>query len=367
MGGRWRMEKSLVDGALRILKENFGASAGERVLVLVDEPEGRSVLSVAGAFLKAANLLGLEAEKVVYPSVGGHGKEPPESVWARVWGDECVSRLKEEGLWEQIVGKRVGSWERLIPLFEPYRDRIPQIVVALPYYSTSHTFFRKLLTGFGARYASMPLFEEEMLTGSASVSCFELRPVTERIARLLSEADEVRVRTKGTDLTLSVAGREGIADTGCLMEPGSFSNLPAGEAFIAPVEGTARGVLTVEWAPTRRLSSPIRVFIEKGRAVGVEGEDPYADFLKDVFEKVENASNVAELGIGTNPRARRPDNILEAEKILGTIHIAFGDNSTFGGCTRANFHQDHVVFSPTVEFRVGGRWLRIMQSGKLTI
>ena len=37
--------------------------------------------------------------------------------------------------------------------------------------------------------------------------------------------------------------------------------------------------------------------------------------------------NIAELGIGTNDRATRPDNILEAEKILGTIHIALGDNS----------------------------------------
>ncbi len=58
--------------------------------------------------------------------------------------------------------------------------------------------------------------------------------------------------------------------------------------------------------------------------------------------------NIAELGIGTNDRASRPDNILEAEKILGTIHIAFGDNSSFGGKVSTPFHEDYVFYGPTV-------------------
>ena len=58
--------------------------------------------------------------------------------------------------------------------------------------------------------------------------------------------------------------------------------------------------------------------------------------------------NIAELGIGTNDRATRPDNILESEKILGTIHIALGDNHSFGGHVRTPFHQDFVFFQPTV-------------------
>ncbi|MDP2168583.1 MAG: hypothetical protein Q8J64_09675, partial [Thermodesulfovibrionales bacterium] len=61
----------------------------------------------------------------------------------------------------------------------------------------------------------------------------------------------------------------------------------------------------------------------------------------------ENA-NIAELGIGTNDRAKRPDNILESEKILGTVHIALGDNISFGGRVKAAFHQDFVFFRPTV-------------------
>ena len=58
--------------------------------------------------------------------------------------------------------------------------------------------------------------------------------------------------------------------------------------------------------------------------------------------------NIAELGIGTNDRATRPDNILEAEKILGTVHIALGDNSGFGGTVSTPFHEDYVFYRPTL-------------------
>ena len=68
----------------------------------------------------------------------------------------------------------------------------------------------------------------------------------------------------------------------------------------------------------------------------------------------QNFKNIAELGIGTNDRATRPDNILESEKILGTIHIALGDNSSFGGRIRTSFHQDFVVFQPTLTLMYPG-------------
>ena len=74
----------------------------------------------------------------------------------------------------------------------------------------------------------------------------------------------------------------------------------------------------------------------------------------------------AELGIGTNEKASRPDNILESEKILGTIHIALGDNSTFGGKVRTPFHQDFVFFKPTVTLILtGGKRKLLLQRGKL--
>jgi leucyl aminopeptidase (aminopeptidase T) len=82
-------------------------------------------------------------------------------------------------------------------------------------------------------------------------------------------------------------------------------------------------------------------------------------------ERRENG-NVAEVGIGTNERATRPDNILESEKILGTIHIALGDNSTFGGRVKTPFHQDFVFFRPTVVLTDSkGIQTMLMKGGKL--
>lgn len=36
-------------------------------------------------------------------------------------------------------------------------------------------------------------------------------------------------------------------------------------------------------------------------------------------------------------------NVLEDERVFGTVHIAFGSNKSFGGETEANVHIDCVV------------------------
>ncbi len=156
-------------------------------------------------------------------------------------------------------------------------------------------------------------------------------------------------------------------DTGMLKEPGSFSNLPAGEVYLAPVEGTAEGVLVLNWAPNRKLASPIRVKVERGRAQEVSGDEPFvAEFIGNLDRFPDNR-NVAELGIGTNDRASRPDNVLESEKILGTIHIAFGDNSSMGGTVSTPFHQDFVFFSPTLTVEKNGLVQSVILDGRLTV
>jgi len=65
--------------------------------------------------------------------------------------------------------------------------------------------------------------------------------------------------------------------------------------------------------------------------------------------------------------AKRADNILESEKILGTIHIAFGDNSTFGGKVQTPFHQDFVIFKPTVTIVREDEEKTILDEGVLSI
>jgi leucyl aminopeptidase (aminopeptidase T) len=190
---------------------------------------------------------------------------------------------------------------------------------------------------------------------------------TNNIAKRVSKGDEIKIESpNGTFLMLSKKNREVKMDTGIITAPGSFSNLPAGEVFFAPIEGTAKGKLVIEWAPTRKLYKPVTLIIEKGMVEEVEGKERYVDYLlRKISEKKENR-NIAELGIGTNDKACRADNILESEKIFGTVHVALGDNSSFGGKVRTSFHQDFVLFKPTVTLIYKkGLKRNLMKEGKL--
>jgi leucyl aminopeptidase (aminopeptidase T) len=208
-----------------------------------------------------------------------------------------------------------------------------------------------------------------MLEGAMNVDWKALAKRTREIAKVVNMAELIKVKTQnGTFISFSKKGRKARSDTGILTRQGSFGNLPAGEVFLAPLEGTANGRLVLEWAPTRQLESPITLTVKDGYVVDVSGEDKYAEYLSMRLSERRENGNIAELGIGTNDAAKRPDNILESEKIFGTIHIAIGDNSSFGGKVKAPFHQDFIFFKPTVTLiHKDGSRKEILKAGKCAI
>ena len=216
--------------------------------------------------------------------------------------------------------------------------------------SMSHTKARKAACDNGARIATLPGITEDMMERTLDVDYKEMGTLSNRFADLISIANKVEIFTeKGTNLRFSIEGREGHPDTGICQTPGDFSNLPAGEAYIAPVEGTASGTLIIDGslAAYGLLKEPLLINIEEGLIVGLKGDG--ANFLRNTRDKYgRNAWNVAELGIGTNPKATITGNVLEDEKVKGTIHIAFGDNSTFGGNVSVDSHLDGVIEEPTL-------------------
>ena len=307
---------------------------------------------------------------ITYPSTGSHGAEPPSDLWKLAFGQATVAALKKNRLLSPILKKTAGDDDitKAEDIIRKQRDAAVDCIVALSNYSTSHTRFRDFLTRIcGCRYASMPLFEASMLEGAMDVDWKALAQRTKGLAALVNSAERILVTTpNGTAISFSKKGRKTLSDTGILTRKGAFGNLPAGEVFLAPVEGTARGRLVLEWAPTRKLSPPLTLTVNDGSVSDISGQDEYAEYLtKKLSERKEN-SNIAELGIGTNDAATRPDNILESEKILGTIHIALGDNSSFGGTIKTPFHQDFVFFKPTVTLiHKDGSKQVILKAGKL--
>ncbi|HEY4706446.1 MAG TPA: aminopeptidase [Thermodesulfobacteriota bacterium] len=365
------------DAIREIFTVNLGVKKEERVLVFTDliqpsesvtddERKRRSALvDIARDVAQAGSGL-CEVEYLEYPAVGSHGKEPPKAMWEAVFGLQAVLELEKKGVLGRILDKKADT-EHLKEA-EHILERLgrsPQAIIALSNYSTSHTRFRDFLTRvMGVRYASMPLFERDMLCGAMTADWKEVEKRTKRLVEMISGGESVFITShNGTSITFSIKDRPVLPDTGILTERGSFSNLPAGEAFLAPVEGTAEGVLILEWAPTGRFSRPVEIMVRGGKAVDVAGKDDFAKRLRERIEAEPLCGNIAELGIGTNEKASRPDNILETEKILGTIHIALGDNSSFGGKVSVPFHQDFIFFKPTVEVIKGEEKVEILING----
>ncbi len=354
-----------------IFKINLKVKRTENVLVFTDK-HSKAPKKIAKLITESGKTTTKKIGYKEYPPTGNHGVEPPESLWLEAFGENVLNKLKQKKLINPLIAKSIskkqtGEVEKIVKTF---RKEAVNVVIALSYYSTTHTRFRDLLTRIcGTRYASMPLFDELMLKGAMRVNWSEMSKRTKKIAHRVNKSENIEVKTpNGTFLTFLKGDREAKTDTGIITKQGTFSNLPAGEVYLAPYEGTANGKLVLEWAPTRKLKKPITLFVENGRVSEIKGKEKYVDFLKTkLSERTENA-NIAELGIGTNDRASRPDNILESEKIFGAIHIALGDNSSFGGKVRTPFHQDFVFFKPTVTliFKDGSR-KTLLKNGKLCV
>jgi leucyl aminopeptidase (aminopeptidase T) len=295
----------LKSAASSILASSLALKEGEKFLVVTDSDRRR----IGEALFEAGVELGAEAALAVMLPREANGEEPPGHVAAAMAAAD--------------------------------------VVVVPTTHSLTHTRARLQAVERGARVATMPSITEDMFReGAITADYTEVEQLTKRVAAVLDSAREATVITGGHRLRMSVEGRNAVPSTGVYREPGHSGNLPSGEAFLAPLEGTAEGELLVDGsiAGVGRLSEPILLEISEGRLAFASGPD--GEQLLYLLDRSEEGRNVAELGIGTNDKARLTGVTLEDEKIYGTIHIAFGSNDTFGGTVAAGVHLDAVVLEP---------------------
>ena len=225
------------------------------------------------------------------------------------------------------------------------------VVLAPTIQSISHTEARKIASENGVRVGSLPGVTEEMLGRLMASDLEEVRRRGWAVVTALNRGSEARITCRhGSDLRIGLEGRLGIVDAGELGSRGAFGNLPCGEGFIAPVEGTTDGVLVVDGsiAGIGLLDTPTALTVREGHLVEATGPDG-SQLLELLTVHGKDGTNVAELGIGTNEEAILTGNILEDEKILGTCHVAFGASAAIGGTVQVPVHLDCVVLEPTVE------------------
>ncbi|HYG96522.1 MAG TPA: aminopeptidase [Solirubrobacterales bacterium] len=239
------------------------------------------------------------------------------------------------------------------------------VVLAPTIQSLSHTAARKQATEAGVRVGSLPGVTEEMLGRLMTGDLEQIRRRGWAVVTALNRGATARITCPhGSDLRIGLEGRLGIVDAGELGNKGAFGNLPCGEGFIAPLEGTTEGVLVVDGsiAEVGLLETPVELHVERGHLTGATGEDG-AKLMELLTAHGRDGTNVAELGIGTNEEAILTGNILEDEKILGTCHVAFGASAAIGGAVQVPVHLDCVVLEPTIE--IDGE--AIVRSGDLLV
>ncbi len=170
----------------------------------------------------------------------------------------------------------------------------------------------------------------------------------------LSHTEKLEITNPaGTKLSLSASGRPFFTDTIINWETLKWMNLPTGEVILAPVEDSLEGIMVCDMAigGIGPLKTTVTLTIRKGKVQDSLSEDKQVlKRVRDSLNTDETSGTVGEFAFGINSKARFVEEFLEAEKVLGTIHIAFGDNSDMpGGKNPSKNHMDLLMSKPTVK------------------
>ena len=233
--------------------------------------------------------------------------------------------------------------------------------------SLTHTDARRAASAKGVRIATFPGITKDVMIRGMNADYKAISKRTIKLQKILEKGKKIRViAPAGTDISFEITGRKVIPSKGLFHANGESGNLPTGEAFLAPVEGTSNGVFVVDGSMAGLgliKNANIKIEVENGYATKISG-GTLANKLRLMLDKVgKEARNIAEFGIGTNDSAKLSGILLEDEKVMGTIHIAVGNNVSMGGSVNVPIHLDGVIKKPTVW--MDGKLL--MRDGKLLI
>ena len=297
---------NLVKIAEGVLTSCLAVKPEEEVLIITDD----SRKEIGEAIYEAAGNLGCEKLLMVMTERELSGEEPPKAVAEAM--------------------------------------KAADVVIAPTAKSLTHTNARIEAAKAGTRVATMPGITKEMFSqGAMTADYTEVEKLTATVTEMLTKASTARIEKDGKVLTIQINGRDGVPSPGVYREAGKCGNLPSGEAYIAPLEDGSDGEMIIDGSMVGigKLDSPLHMVISGGKLRSVTGEKSEA---LDVLLKNEINGTLCELGIGTNEAAILNGIILEDEKVYGTVHIAFGTNTSFGGTNKAECHMDGIILKPTL-------------------
>jgi len=301
--------KKLSDAIKSALTNSLAVKKSEKVLVIIDQ----KTRHIGILFHEKAMKMGAESFLIDMIPRSTDGEEPPEAI--------AMLMLSSD------------------------------VLICPTSKSLTHTNARRAASKKGARTITLPNVNEDMLARAGNVDMKRMSLITNKISDILTIGRNVHITTPaGTDLRMSINGKKGIPDTGYVTNPGETCNIPAGEAFLAPVEGQTEGVMVINGSMgnTGIIKKPIKMHITKGFVTKIIGTREARILRKQLASFGKKGRNIAELGIGTNHKAILTGNVLEDEKILGTVHIALGNNISMGGTCDIGVHLDGILLKPTL-------------------
>lgn len=297
------------------LKEIMDIRAGQKALIVHDE----YAKGVCKLTKKALELEGVKVYTYKLPEEKRPLKDTPADL------RELMERLKPDLFFNQLQG---------IAEETPFR-------IALHHEESR----------FGAKVGHSPGVEMRMFEHPMTADFKEMKKKAEALKGKFIGVKSVRLTTRaGTDVSFSIEGRDFADDI--TIGPGHMGNLPAGEMWCAPVEESMNGTIVVDGSigDLGQVKEPLVIRVKDGFIVGLESRDKA--LVKRVEELVSvdrEASLAGEFGIGLNPKAMLTGNLLEDEKVGGTLHIAFGANEDMpGGRNKSRTHRDFLFKAPSI-------------------
>ncbi len=326
------MENNLRSVAGRIIRDSALVGAGELVLII----HGAHNRNFAGLLAEEAIRAGALPFLWSFSDslISDFPETPSESVAGILGKADVVIWLSQytaiDDLSENVQEKVFSFWDSIYGLLQ--EEKVPTLLMNLPPPAW--------LEADGIKPSEYLL---EFIS-AVDVDYARMRELGLAIMQSLDGAKEVLITDKnGTHLRLSIEGRKPGLEDGTLRDcrlkrRECEVEVPAGEVYIAPIEGSASGRLLLP-------HEGLEINFEGGRIVSVR--DGKAGELWESI-KTPGGDVIAEFGIGLNPGVKPLGLRMFDEKALGTVHVAVGHNLHLGGENESEIHIDFVLSKPTV-------------------
>jgi leucyl aminopeptidase (aminopeptidase T) len=317
-------------GARQLVQHCLGLQTNQQLVIFVDE----TTTEPAAAIAQAAEELGIAHTSLFVPS----------AIQQRIPAQSDLSLLAQGAARE---ARAILTCVNSAPECLPFRRRILE---------TQWTARTRIGHMPGASLEVLKLADVDMARLVADCRCLEVVMARGQQLELISYTASGRAHS----LTVDLGGwaRLPVASDGVIND-GAWGNVPSGETYIAPIEGSGQGSIAITGSIPGLVIEPgqeLVLHFEDGRLARIEPESgPAASWLHHSQIATAEASqdpnwrNLAEIGVGLNPAVERlTGNMLFDEKAAGTAHIALGSNTFMGGIVASSIHCDMITLAPTI-------------------